>query len=163
MPERISVPGPDEYEEARQWAETFADMHYVAGVIVENATQFVPGEAVQELDAAWQQSDEVFQMLVHFLAQPTARGADMNLHEGGLIGAPGKLKRSMLGRLKDRFLMYWNSEPRTRRKTRRAAEAAQDYLELGATVVGSIPGWEKLVELVSVIKQLIGVRSRRGI
>lgn len=82
---------------------------------------------------------------------------------GELMGNPGRLKRSMVMRLKDRCFMWWNSEPRTRKKTAKAADAAEDYLELGATVMGSIPGWDKLVELMSTTKQLSGMRSRRGV
>ena len=73
------------------------------------------------------------------------------------------MKRSTLGRLKDRFFMYWNSEPRTDEKRAKSADAASDYLEFGATVVSSIPGYEKVVELLALGKQLVGCRAKRGI
>ena len=75
----------------------------------------------------------------------------------------GKIKRSTLGRLKDRFFMFWNSHPRTDEKRTQAADAACEYLELGSTVVSSIPGYEKIVELLSLTKQLVGMRAKRGV
>jgi len=67
-----------------------------------------------------------------------------------------------LGRLKDHFLMFWNSEPHTDEKISKAANGVCDYLELGSTVVGSIPGREKVIELISLVKQLVSVRAKRG-
>ena len=45
-----------------------------------------------------------------------------------LGGDVGRIKLSTLGRLKDRFFSFWNSDPRTNEKIRNAAEAATDYL-----------------------------------
>ena len=82
--------------------------------------------------------------------------------ENELSGDVGKLKRSMLARLKDRFLMFANSQPETDEKRSKAADAACDYLEAGSTVVSSIPGYEKVVEVLSLVKQLITIRAKRG-
>jgi len=57
--------------------------------------------------------------------------------------------------------MFWNSEPRDDEKRMNAADAAGDYLEYCGTVLESIPGCDKVVELVSLIKQLIRVPSKR--
>jgi len=86
-----------------------------------------------------------------------------SLVQGQLTGPFGKVKRSTLGRLKDRFFMFWNSQPRTDEKRVKSADAASDYLEFGATVVSSIPGYEKVEELLALGKQLIGCRAKRGI
>jgi hypothetical protein len=85
-----------------------------------------------------------------------------SLVQNQLTGPVGKVKISTLGRLKDRFFMFWNSEPRTDEKRAKSAEAASEYLEFGATVVGSIPGHDKVVELLALGKQLIGWRVKRG-
>jgi hypothetical protein len=58
--------------------------------------------------------------------------------------------------------MFWNSIPRTDEKRTKAAEAVSPYLELGATVVDSIPGYDKVVELLSLAKQLVDQRAKRG-
>jgi len=58
--------------------------------------------------------------------------------------------------------MFWNSEPRTDEKRARAADAATDYLEFGATVVSSIPGYDKVEELLLLGKQLVSARAKRG-
>jgi hypothetical protein len=59
--------------------------------------------------------------------------------------------------------MFWNSEPRSEEKRKRAAKAAIDYLEFGGTVVGSIPGSDKIVELLSLGRQLLSIRAKRGV
>jgi hypothetical protein len=59
--------------------------------------------------------------------------------------------------------MFWNSEPRSDEKRGKAADAASDYLEFGATVIGSIPGYEQVVELLAFGKQLLRIRTKRGI
>jgi hypothetical protein len=171
MPQRISVPEPDEFEDLRQLAEAMADLHYVVGVIVESKGELVPGEAVYELEQAWQDSSEPsMRKLIADLTPVKSDGGSVSspiahgvLVEHELVKAPGRLKKSMLGRLKDRFFKFWNSQPRTDEKRTGAADAACDYLDLGATVVSSIPGYEKAVEILSLTKQLVGVRSRRGV
>ena len=190
MPERISVDPPDRFEESRQWAEAFADMHYVTSLVVENAKELVPGEAVDELTAAWEASNRSFRDLIERLAptnsdrkgtlrklakelaevpglkEPTQNAINaqfVDLDVGELTGETGRMKRSLLGRLKDRVLMYLNSEPRTRKKTRKAAGALVDYYEAGATVAGSIPGIDKIVEIISATKQFIAIRRKRRV
>jgi hypothetical protein len=78
-------------------------------------------------------------------------------------GAVGKIKTSTLGRLRDRFFMFWNSEPRSDEKRGKAADAASDYLEFGATVIGSITGYEQVVELLAFGKQLLRIRESRKV
>jgi hypothetical protein len=165
MPNRIVVPGPEPQEEARQLAEAVSDMHYVSGTIVEAATELVPGESVDELRTAWFVSEPSLRELVSSLyTVPPVKPpiSPDTLVKSELTGEIGKIKRSTLGRLRDRFFMFWNSEPRDDEKRMKAADAADDYLEYCGTVIESIPGYERVVELVSLIKQLIRVRSKRG-
>src|SRR5215472_7350628 len=63
--------------------------------------------------------------------------------------------------MKDRFFMFWNSGSRNDDKRMKAADTADDYLEYCGTVLESIPGYEKVVELVSLIKQRVRLRSNR--
>jgi len=132
------------------------------GTIVEGARELVPGESVDELAIAWGESEGSMRELVGgLISQPPVISHDVLKHSQ-LTGPVGKVKRSTLGRLKDRFFMFWNSEPRTDEKRTKSADAASDYLEFGATVVSSIPGYEKVVELLSLGKQLISIRAKRG-
>jgi hypothetical protein len=140
MPERIIVPTPGLPEESRQLAEGIADLHYVVGLIVEGAKELIPGEAVDDFTTAWQKSETSMRTLVQNLIPLTAPDAvppisPATLQTAQLTGDVGKLKRSTLARLKDRFLMFWNSEPRNDEKRIKASEAAADYLEFGATEV----------------------------
>jgi hypothetical protein len=148
-------------------SEALADLHYVTSLIVENARELIPGEAVDELALAWSKSEASMATLVHRLTTSPPPNvspiAYTVLEQAELTGDVGKIKRSMLGRLKDRFLMYWNSEPRTDDKRMVALGAASDYLEFGGTVVGSIPGSDKIVEVLSLVKQLVGIRAKRGV
>lgn len=167
MAERIRVPEPDHTEELRQLAEVVADLHYVIGIVVENAPQLVPGEAVDELKGAWTEARQSIAHLVEALS-PTAEGSQekisyATISKGQLTGEVGRAKKSLCRRLKERFLMFWNSEPRTDEKRAQAGDALEDYLEFGATLVSSIPGHEKVVELLSLIKQLVGLRKKRGV
>jgi hypothetical protein len=134
----------------------------------------VPGEAVDELTSAWNASEGSMRQLAIDLvpadfsldlpaAQPRRPIPVGVLEECGLTGAPGHAKRTALQRFKDAFLMLWNSIPRTDEKRTKAADAASPYLELGATVVGSIPGHDKVVELLSLTKQLVDQRAKRGV
>jgi hypothetical protein len=167
MPERIFVPTPEPPEELRQLAEAVADLHYVMGIIVENAKEFVPGEAVDELGAAWVTSEESMRRLVENLIPDSYIGdidtkiEHATLEQAQLTGAVGKAKRSILERLKDAFFMYWNSEPRTNEKRAGAVAAASELLEAGSTIVSSIQGYEYVVEILSITKQLMGIRAKR--
>lgn len=170
MAERLSVPGPDHNEELRQLAEAVADLHYVVAIVVENAPQLIPGEAVDEVKKAWAEAGPSMAELVKNLHPPTESpqkqkskiGYD-TIFKGQLAGEIGRAKKSLLNRLKDRFLMFWISEPRTDEKRAQAGPALADYLEFGATLVSSIPGYEKVVELLSLFKQLVGLRAKRGV
>ena len=176
MPERIPIPGPTPDEESRQLAEAIADLHFVTGTVVEAGGELVPGEAVDELKRAWRASEVSMRHLaLNLLSGRVAlkRGPEMRVRrkpiryatlvEHDLTGPVGQAKRSALQRFRDRFLMFWNSLPRTDEKRAKAAEAAGSYLELGATVVGSIPHYEKVVELLSLTKQLVDRRAKRGV
>jgi len=130
----------------------------------------LPGESMDEIEQAWPSYDASMRGLVNALhpfpqaapAAPTPKITDEALKSHQLVGPPGESKRSTLGRLKDRFMAFWNSQPRDNEKRAKAADAAQDYLELGETLVESIPGHEMVVEFVSLIRQLIKVRAKRG-
>ncbi len=164
MPLRILVPEPQASEEMRLLAEAVADLHYVASLIVESASYLLPGESIDEVVNAWNQSEPTMRSLVQELTASNATAIPYpTLVTSELTGAAGKLKRSFLARLRDRFLLYWNSDPRTDDKQTKAVEAGADYLELGATVVSSIPGHEQVVEMLSLFKQLLGIRARRGV
>lgn len=157
-----------EQEERRRLAEAMSDLAKVVGIIVENGKELVPGEAVEELRVAWEESEKSMKHLVTNIMTGPPAGEPVPPHitlekfkEHELTGAVGKLKRSMLFRLRDRFYMFWNSDPRTDNKRKNAGEAAYDYLELGGNVAASIPGYEKVVEFVSLTKQLVGLRLKR--
>ena len=168
MPDRIPVTGPELSEERRQLAEAIADLHYVVAIIVENGKELVPGEAVDELRLAWTKSEESFKTLVQNLFPPPNQTppspiSDESLKAGQLTGEVGKIKRSLLARLKDRFFMFWFSEPRTDEKRAKAGEEACGLLEVGETLVSSIPGYEYVEEMLSLTRQLVGVRAKRGV
>jgi hypothetical protein len=88
---------------------------------------------------------------------------EIDLRDSQLLGPVGELKRSTWRRLKDQFLMLLFSKPGTEDKTARTRDAACECLDLAATVVGSMPGYHKVVEFVSLTKQLVGIRNKRGV
>ena len=180
MVERLRVPEPPLGEQLRRLAAAVADLYYVMEIVVENAKELAPGEAVDELTDAWATSRTSMKALVenifptdanvrgdmlHALEVPThpkpAQVPDLSKSE--LLGETGRAKTSMLARLKDGFMMYWNSEPRTDEKRLKARDALCDYFELGSTVVNSIPGSDQVVEFLSLTKQLVAIRNKRGI
>lgn len=169
MPTRLFVPPPPLDEEIRQLAEIIADIHYILSLIIENEKEFLPGESIDEINRAWDGSQENIQALIRKLTPTVPRSSDYppiehnTLAENGLTGEVGKTKKSFFRRLMDRFLMYFNSEPRTAENRTEAADAAGEVLEMGETIVSSIPGHEQLVELISVVKQMIRVRRRRSV
>jgi hypothetical protein len=164
-----SVPDPTEAEQIRDLAESVADMHKVLAIIVDNASDFVPGESVDELREAWIASSESVAFVVEDLKLKAEKARktsppqpDAELTNAELLGKTGKAKRSFLRRLKEAFYAFWNSsEPRSEETRTNAAEAAVDYLEFGATVAGSIPGVEYFEEVISLVRQLISVRLKR--
>jgi hypothetical protein len=174
MPERIILPAPSPEEESRQLAEVVADLHYVMATVVEGGGELVPGEAVAELESAWGSSEVTIRQLAVNLVPPnsvfpvTPETAPTpiphtTLVSADLAGPVGQAKRNALQRLKDRFFMFWRSVPRTEEKREKAAEAACDCLELGSKVVSSIPGYEKVVELIELVRHFVGQRSKRGV
>jgi hypothetical protein len=169
MATRLSVQPPTPDEEVRQLAEIIADTHYIISLMIENGKEFLPGEAIEEMEHAWQTSQENIQGLILKLTPTTPPSNDYppiehkTLAENGLTGEVGKIKKSFFSRLKDRFLMLFNSDPRTTEKRAEAADAASEVLEMGSTIVSSIPGHEQFVEIISLVKQMIGVRRKRGV
>jgi hypothetical protein len=172
--ERVPVPPPIRQEEERQWAEALAHLHYALGTIVEHRGYFIPGEALDELKGAWPKVDGRMQELIRSLAsttpqpppqppqQPPPPPPPPSVLEGsGLLGEEGKIKRLMLGRSIDAFFARWNAEPKAAGVWRKIRQAAIPCLEIGATVMGSFPGYERVEEAISVIKHLIGFRLKR--
>jgi hypothetical protein len=142
------------------------------GTIMEARGELIPGEAVDELSLAWEASEGVVRQLAVNLAPadatfpvapvpPPETIPYTTLVGADLTGPVGKAKRSFLQRLKDRFFRFWHLLPRTDEARARAGEAAVEYLELGETVVSSIPGYEKAVELISLFRQLTGQKVKR--
>ncbi|MEM7334766.1 MAG: hypothetical protein AAF490_22005 [Chloroflexota bacterium] len=83
------------------------------------------------------------------------------LKKAGLTGKIGQLKKAIQRNLIDKFLKFWKEEPRSKEKRKGAINAAIEFLEGTTTFIGSIPGGEVLVELLSFSKQLIEVRKDR--
>ena len=172
MPERIYVPDPDPFEERRQIAESVADLHYTMGTIVDNADKFIPGEAVEEFKAAWDEDvNPAMRHLVNNLLPlrpdvpppPTPPIPIEVLQRHQLTGKAGKAKRATLARFKDRFFMFWNSCPLTEETRASAREAAVEYLDFGAIFTSSIPGYEQVEEALCLGKKLIEFRINRGV
>src|SRR5690242_10184263 len=102
MPERIIVRNPEFNEELRQLAEVIADIHYVIGIIVEERKELVPGEAQEELNDAWAESQVSLVALIDNLAPRDSEIKSRNksiyrmedMQKAQLIGATGKFKRT---------------------------------------------------------------------
>ena len=97
MVERIEIEF-SEQEQRKLIREVLADLHYAVGTIVENASELIPGEAVEELNEAWETSQKSISDLV-----TGSRLKNLDLRKSELEGKVGKIKRSMLLRFKDRF------------------------------------------------------------
>lgn len=175
MPQRITVPEPMPIEECRQLAEKVADLHYFLGCVVEGAKELVPGESVEDFIDAWNDAEKSFRDLVQTLTTlpvppqpppiPQPVGGPLTydkLRLEQLTGRIGKAKRSMLGRLLDRFFSFRNSEPQTDEKRRGAIEAAGAAMQYAGTIISSIPGHEPIVELLEFGKSLVNWRRDRG-
>ena len=177
MAEIIDVPPFTADEERRLLAVAVNDLYKTMDIIVQRAGDFIPGEAVGEVRAAWEASQAAgMAALVRDLArmppvppppnQPPIiqrDTQDTTLRENGLTGESGALKRSMLGRLKDNFLRFFHAQPSTSENLRSAAEGAAWYLELGESVVKSITGYHHVEEILGVTRTLINIRARRGV
>ena len=176
MPRTLLIPEADIREETRLLATAVADLHYALGTVVEHGEYLVPGEAVGELRTAWASAEQSFEALVRALlmagshtvspATPTTPGSISvdyeSLSANQLVGPVGRVKLSHLGRLKNLFSRCWNTLPRTTDTQQKASEAAADYLEFGATIVSSIPGYDQAEEFLLVVKQLLAMRAKRG-
>ena len=174
MATRLAVPDASVQEQIRDLAAAIADLHYVIGIVVENAKEFIPGESVEELVTSWERSNESFGALVNSLVSLTGKQSRgripeapklsvTQLRENDLLGETGRAKRSTLSRLRDRLMMFWNSHPITDEKREKATEAAIQYFEYGASVLGSIPFGELGEEFCLLMKQLITLRAKRGV
>lgn len=159
MPDTIPIPLPIESEQHRQLCEAVAGLYYVVGLIVEHAKEFIPGEAIDELLAAWDTSKKSFEEI----ATKPLDSIPQPIHQNELFGVTGRLKLSTLSRLKDSFLGFFFSHPLTDEKRARAADAVINYFEYGATVVSSIPGCDAIEEFLLLVKQLISIRAKRGV
>lgn len=167
LTDQIVVSKPTSTEELRQLAQAMADIHYVLSIIVQHRTMFVPGESAAELKAAWDISEKSLRALVTELDPPPNDPSPLpplfdKLAKAELTGEVGHLKRATLHRLKDSCLSYWFSEPQTDEKRAKAAGAVLPYLDFGASVVSSIPGYEHVIECLSLVQKLIELRLRRG-
>ena len=177
---RIQVPNPLPGEECRQLAVVISDLQSVIDIIIKDSHVLIPGEAIDDLMKVWggpphedttlsggsfidTKIEELLKKLVLEFKNPSLdKSIIPALTDAGLTGDIGRLKRLTICRLKDLFLMFWHSEPRTVEKIGKAATALIDYFELLATIVSSIPGYEMIVEFISLLKQLIGLRAQRG-
>jgi hypothetical protein len=187
MPRRPPIPEPNIGEEKRQIAESVADLYYTMSTIKENAKEFIPGEAVEEFEVAWDESElsmrQLISSLIPELVNPIPRPNPPSmidpifplpnpdqiirpdaLERHQLIGKVGKIKRNTLARFKDCFFMLWNSSslPHTEETIEKARKAAVEYLDFGAIFVSSIPGYEQVEELLSLGKKLVEFRIKRG-
>jgi len=159
-------------------AEAIADLDYVLSIIVEHSTEFLPGEAVDEIKSAWSEAEfEISRSsrsislgrgllflsgVVNRPLDPPARGVtDTTLNDHQLTGPVGRAKRGLMKRQFDGFMSHWNIEPRTEERRVGAAEAGADFLEMGATVVSSVAGYEQIVEVISLVRLALEVRARR--
>jgi hypothetical protein len=169
----------NEQEEFRQLAEVLSDSRYVISLIMVEPGELLPGESIPDLELVWQSSSDSFQTVMNNLLinrdlpANSKHPKQAELITAGLSGNIGKAKKRLISRLKDRFLGWWFSTPRTRKKREKAADAAVDYLEYLSSLLGSIkevlkeiPGVgaviESIEELVALLKQLIGLRLKRG-
>jgi hypothetical protein len=183
MPERILVSLPGADEELRAWAQSFSDMQYTGSLILERATTYLPGEEMDASSNAWYGVTERFKQLIQALdpnpvppgpspypvLPPIPKITAGNLEGTGLDGPIGMQKRGFLGRMFDRFLGYYFSDPSTDETTRRASEAAERHLDLSAVVLdsfGAVSGLDKVCKVaqegVLVLKHLLEVRRSRG-
>jgi hypothetical protein len=165
---------PPEPEQLRLLAKAIADLEAVVSILVENRGELLPGEASEELLDAWKDARPAFTTLAQKIIQAIPRAttterpnAPVNttlatLREHQLLGPVGVAKRSMLWRLRDVFNMYWHTLPRTDDKRTKAAAAAIDLLEGGASIAGSIPFGGAVEEALLLFKQAVTVRYRRG-
>jgi hypothetical protein len=174
MPDSTLVQPPAESEQVRLLAAAIADLEAVVSIVVENRDELLPGEAADELLQAWSHSRQSFNRLAQDVlraagppvvptpAPSTAAVTVASLQAHHLIGPVGAAKRSMLSRLRDAFRMYWHTLPRTDDRRTKAAAAAIDLFEYGASIAGSIPGGGVVEEALLLFKQAVTVRYRRG-
>jgi len=177
MPQRLAVSRREFDEELRLWAEAIADLDYFVGLLAEHAPLLLPGEDVDRFRAAGDESHISFATVVRALdpgqnASAGERFGISHLHDAKLDYATGALKRSILERLRDTFLGYFASEPRSEEKTRLAAQAGARYADVGAMSLDSLGAAVSQVPLLSLAckaaeetllvgKQLLEIRGQR--
>jgi hypothetical protein len=166
MPSTI-VRDPDINEERRQLAEVINRLYYIMGVIVSHANEFVPGDLVEKLQFAWNESHQnianlVLELNKQYPTRDEGLISNASLEKNGLTKKSGALKRSWLGRLEDSFLVFFDIIPRTPEDTKNAARAARDCLEGGESVVESlaefVPYHHQVKELISLIRQAVRMK-----
>jgi hypothetical protein len=161
LPSPLStVPDPPLEEQVRQLAATIKDLYEVMEIIVRNAEQFIPGEAVNELKDAWEETqaaeiDKIIPQILQAQAQPGP------LIANGLLGKSGKLKTSWAGKLKDKFYELFHSQNKTATASKNTAEAAAGYLHTIATILRSIPGAHAAEEFVALTGGLVSHWAKR--
>jgi hypothetical protein len=155
-----TVPEPSNEEQLRQLAAAVKDLYHVMEIIVTHAEQFVPGEAVDELKDAWYETEAaaIDRIIPDVLTNQNIRSG---LEQNGLLGKSGKLKRSMAGRLKDKFYEWFHLSNKTNHDSKNTAEAAGSYLETLENIMKSIPGAHAVEEFVGTTKQLVMLWARR--
>lgn len=167
----VAVPGPDGKEQIRLLAEAVDDMRSVLGVLTRHAEYFIPGEAVREMNRAWDEAGGKFDDLLRGLLKQTPVEteagthvvlSDETLQSHHLVGPIGTAKTSLLRRLKEKFFHVWNELPSPHVDRTPALAAGVQYLEYGASVAGSIPGAGPIEELLLLYKQHLNMRIKAG-
>ena len=85
----------------------------------------------------------------------------VSLSEHKLLGPVGSAKRFILSLARNIFYGYANSLPQTDDLRVKAAHAAVDVLDAGASIAGSIGGGA-VEEAILLFKQALTIRLRRG-
>jgi hypothetical protein len=154
-------PSPISHDAPEQLVCCLAKIYSLLAIVVEHRTDFLPGEACEELANAWKESEPLFQPLVDKIA---LANADLDKH--GLMNATGLAKINLVSRLYDEFLSHWTPTPKNSASQERAAQCASDTLEFGSTLLGSVCECfgvsAALQELVQLFKQSIGIAMRRN-
>jgi hypothetical protein len=161
-PPPIELPALDDADDGRRLAETLVRLHHVLNILVTYGEFFLPGEALDEVRAAWSVSDKRFATFIQRFAPPQRAGPHVDLESGHLGGPPGRMKRAFLDREYDGFMSHWNSQPRKKVRLERARRRAANLADGGATLLGSVPGGEPFAELVAFIGKHVLIRMERG-
>ena len=137
-------------------------LHHVMRIVVTYGEFFLPGEAVEEVRAAWRESDPLLAELIQDIADGPDLDNSVDLEPGHLLGASGRMKREFLNREYPAFMARWGSRPEKKVQLQRARKRAAQLADAGATVLGSIPGGEPFAEVVDMIGKHVLHRFKRG-